>query len=363
MTDLTKLYKTQISLTEWLEAIGHGDVEAMRAEDNEKRERLRVLNELIGVPFDKPYQFSLREVVDRTPALEEFLAEHGEELCAARLIPRDPALPKLRNRGFTIRAALDWISEQGVRPDDYRVDFVPHPNQHTWSSIFVVNENGVIGEVIAGTHDQLTQGFHHDGKPLSFVYNFTEWGGDTDMQARAHLEQALTHLRVDDEAMRETLTREHGATFVNNYLRGYFEGVESEHGLWFIDYNRLLADVPIAMPAVRGEETEMILTGKTGSPGEASGVVRIVMPEEISTAEIGDNDILVCAMTTPAYVPLMQRAAAVVTDLGGILCHAAIVARELNKPCLVGTGEATIVLQEGEPIIVDATNGCVRRAV
>ena len=65
-------------------------------------------------------------------------------------------------------------------------------------------------------------------------------------------------------------------------------------------------------------------------------------------------------MTAPDWVPLMRRAAAVVTDSGGMTCHAAIVSRELGIPCVVGTGDATQRLRDGEPITVNATDGTVR---
>ena len=68
---------------------------------------------------------------------------------------------------------------------------------------------------------------------------------------------------------------------------------------------------------------------------------------------------LVTHMTAPDWVPLMRRAAAVVTDSGGMTCHAAIVSRELGIPCVVGTGDATSRLRDGEVVTVDATHGAV----
>ncbi len=64
-------------------------------------------------------------------------------------------------------------------------------------------------------------------------------------------------------------------------------------------------------------------------------------------------------MTTPDWVPLMRKAAAIVTDSGGMTCHAAIVSRELGIPCIVGTGDATRRLRDGELVTVDATHGTV----
>lgn len=62
-------------------------------------------------------------------------------------------------------------------------------------------------------------------------------------------------------------------------------------------------------------------------------------------------------MTTPDYIPLMIKASGIITDKGGILCHAAIVARELNKPCIVGTENATAVLKTGDEVMMNATEG------
>lgn len=73
-----------------------------------------------------------------------------------------------------------------------------------------------------------------------------------------------------------------------------------------------------------------------------------------------EGEILVTGMTRPEYVPLMKKAAAIVTDEGGITCHAAIVSRELKKPCIIGTKIATQVLNDGDLVEVDAERGVVR---
>jgi pyruvate, water dikinase len=72
------------------------------------------------------------------------------------------------------------------------------------------------------------------------------------------------------------------------------------------------------------------------------------------------GDVLVTGMTRPEFVPLMKLASAIVTDEGGITCHAAIVSRELGKPCVIGTKNATKVLRDGMLIEVDAEKGIVR---
>src|ERR1043166_4659738 len=138
-SDLTRFYEKQISLTEWFEAIGHPDAAKLRLEDNDKRERLNVLNQLINLPFDKPVQFSAQDVADRSPAFQTYLKEHGDELCAVRIIPDDPKLPKLRMRGHSVADGTTWFDKQDIDPAHYRVDFVPHSDSK-WATIFVVSE-------------------------------------------------------------------------------------------------------------------------------------------------------------------------------------------------------------------------------
>ena len=77
-------------------------------------------------------------------------------------------------------------------------------------------------------------------------------------------------------------------------------------------------------------------------------------------AKVNEGDILVALQTAPDILPAMRKAAAFVTDMGGITCHAAIVAREMKKPCIVGTKSATKIIQDGDFLEVDADKGDVR---
>jgi pyruvate, water dikinase len=109
----------------------------------------------------------------------------------------------------------------------------------------------------------------------------------------------------------------------------------------------------------RPEQPQMVLLrGLGGAPGSASGAAR-VLTSLADAAALGDGDVLVTHMTSPDWLPLLRRATGVVTDSGGMTCHAAIVSRELGIPCVVGTGEATKRLRDGEIVTVDATRGLV----
>jgi pyruvate,water dikinase len=103
---------------------------------------------------------------------------------------------------------------------------------------------------------------------------------------------------------------------------------------------------------------EIILEGLGASPGVASGKVKIVASMS-ELDKVLEGDILVTKMTTPDMVPAMKRSAAIVTDEGGLTCHAAIVSRELGTPAVVGTREATRMLQDGTVVTVDGEKGHV----
>jgi pyruvate,water dikinase len=105
----------------------------------------------------------------------------------------------------------------------------------------------------------------------------------------------------------------------------------------------------------------VLVSGFAASPGVVSGRVRILRtPAEGGALE--DGEILVAPMTSPDWMPIIRRAAALVTESGGITCHAAIVSRELGVPCIVGASGATNVLSDGMQVTVDAVHGTVSRA-
>ena len=361
--DQTKLYQTQISFTEWFEKIQHTRTKSMREEDNEKRERLKILNSIIQLPFDKPTQFLAKEVVEKSARFEDFLKNHGNELCALRLIPITPDQPKLRMRGHTVRGALEWFMQQDINPHNYKADFLPHAAQTIWSTIFIVNSQGIFGEIIKGDHYQLTQGFYDHYKPTPFSYDFQTRRLNIELEdAKKHLQDVIARIFVPDSDNKKTLQELLNATFAHDYLCGYFETVFTEtHGLHFCDYNRILGemykDFRVAAPTLQ----KATLTGMSASPGKAQGIVRIIKSSDLETAQFKQNEILVCDITTADFVPLMQRAAAIVTDRGGILSHAAIVSRELGIPCVTATSQATSTLSDGDFVEVDAEKGIVRK--
>jgi phosphohistidine swiveling domain-containing protein len=101
------------------------------------------------------------------------------------------------------------------------------------------------------------------------------------------------------------------------------------------------------------------LKGTVGSSGKVTGKVRIIESTK-EMSKFKEGEILVAPMTTPDFVPIMNKAKAIITNEGGITCHAAILSRELKIPCVIGTNNATQVLQDGDLVEVDAEEGIVK---
>jgi len=110
----------------------------------------------------------------------------------------------------------------------------------------------------------------------------------------------------------------------------------------------------------KGLEDVDEVRGEVANPGCVQGVVKII-GKSSDIGKVEEGDVLVSPMTFPDFVPAMRKAVAIVTNEGGITCHAAIVSRELDKPCVIGTRFATDVFKDGDLVEVDADKGVVRR--
>ena len=114
--------------------------------------------------------------------------------------------------------------------------------------------------------------------------------------------------------------------------------------------------------AERGDDAKILIQGQGASPGVASGIVVLVMSMK-DVSKVKEGDILVTKMTNPDMVPAMRKVSAIVTDEGGMTCHAAIVSRELGTPAVVGTKNASTVLKPGQQVTVDGEKGVVYEGI
>jgi len=145
-------------------------------------------------------------------------------------------------------------------------------------------------------------------------------------------------------------------------------GVDSQTGKLLILQARpetvwSLKKSPIKKPTpLVAAEKKIILKGLPSSPGVGAGKAHVILTAD-RVSEFQNGEVLVTEMTTPDWVPTMKKSRAIVTDAGGMTCHAAIVSRELGIPCITGTKVGTHTIQTGEEVTVDAKMGIVYKGI
>ena len=145
-----------------------------------------------------------------------------------------------------------------------------------------------------------------------------------------------------------------------NIMHLHMDRAKSENELqqpWSEDLLELL-NARRALPPAGPSSGEFLCSGVAASPGQVTGVARVV-ENETGLAALKPGEVLVCRMSTPDWLPYLQSIRAVVTDQGGALCHAAIVARELGVACVTGCRNATEVIRTGDRIEVNGDLGIV----
>ena len=187
----------------------------------------------------------------------------------------------------------------------------------------------------------------------------------------------VLHLVTGEVAKRLHLTLKQAAHFLDNEIAIALEKGEADHDLLnrrtqhsvayitpdkvtYYDGNAaadFMSKVEIEQSAI-GASGEFF--GSCACPGTVEGEVKIVNTVE-DMPKMREGDIMVAHTTFPALVPAMKKAAAIITEDGGITCHAAIVAREFRIPCVVGIRDILTVVRDGDRVEVDATNGIVKK--
>ena len=266
-------------------------------------------------------------------------------------------------QNLTDEPAIAVVVQQLVASDRAGVMFTADPSTGDRSRVVVEGALGLGEVVVSGQVEPDTYVLAKDGVRLQQVRighkTHKLVAGDGGTVIRQDLDETLADARVldDDEAV--ALARL-GLQVEAHY--GQPQDVE-----WAIagGTTYLVQSRPITTltPVVASGDTTVpsgppLLRGLAASAGTAVGRVRILQsPHEGAALQRGE--VLVAPMTNPDWVPTIRRAAAVVTDGGGMTCHAAIVSRELGVPCVVGARNATSVLRDGELVTVDGARGTV----
>ncbi len=174
-----------------------------------------------------------------------------------------------------------------------------------------------------------------------------------------------TNQKLSDDEIREL--SEIGVRLENHYHAPQDVEWASEGGRFYMVQARPVTAISSPQTIIETDEisklaSRVLLTGTGAGPGIASGKVRIIK-DLAELDKVRPGDVLVTEMTTPDFVPAMKRAAAIITDLGGRTCHAAIVSREMGIPCVVGTEaasrRATLMLKDDQIVTVAGSTGAI----
>ncbi len=202
----------------------------------------------------------------------------------------------------------------------------------------------------------VTKWYRRNSQILCFYYTETllkEIGARLDLsiaEVRAMLWEEVKNALVDDLRPDKKALRE----------RFNFFCFYTEKGKRFIFTGEFARKLELQAAKVKFDPNMKELKGQCACLGKAKGRVKVVLGSADSH-KMQEGDILVSVATDPDIVPAMKKASAIITEQGGVTSHAAIVSRELNIPCVIGTKVATKWLKDGDEVEVDATNGVVRK--
>ena len=263
-------------------------------------------------------------------------------------------------RGLTDVPAMGVVVQEMIPSERSGVMFTADPSTSDTSRIVIDAAFGQGEVVVSGEVEPDTYVLAKAGPTLVHVrvglksFKIIRGPDGKDLNVDLSAEEASQRVLSDDEALE--LARLGLATEAH-----YGAPQDTEwaiaNGTIYLVQSRPITTLHIAAPSEKSLDVgRLLVRGLAASSGRATGAARI-----LASADEGDDlvtgEILVAKMTSPDWVPTMRRASALVTDGGGITCHAAIVSRELGVPCVVGARNATTVLRDGEVITVDGAKG------
>ncbi|MDV3354177.1 phosphoenolpyruvate synthase [Dietzia maris] len=267
--------------------------------------------------------------------------------------------------GYDDEPSIAVVVQKMVRSDTSGVAFTADPRTSQVDRVVIEAAFG-LGEVVVGgkvepdTYVVSKSDLHiltvHVGRKVSRIVAGRTADGLVPVPEAEQLDRVLDDDQVRRVARLAVMSEQH-------YGEPQDTEFAFEDGELYIVQTRpittLDADAAHAEDAAgAGSEVEPIVSGLGAGPGTAIGTAR-VLTELADGVNLAAGEILVATMTDPDWLPILQRAAAIVTDEGGVTCHAAIVGRELGRPVIVGTRSATADIADGQTITVDGTAGVV----
>ena len=264
------------------------------------------------------------------------------------------------SRGFTADPAMAVVVQQMIASERSGVAFTADPTTDAVDRVVVEAAFGQGEVVVSGSVEPDTYIVAKEsGEILSRrighqSFKIVRGADGHDQNVALGGAQAQAQVLSDDE-VREIA----GIAVASERHSGCPQDTEwaiADGNTWIVQTRPITTLTRVGKPVA--DSHEILVQGLPAVPGSASGTVR-VLADVGEGGRLQDGEVLVAQMTNPDWLPTMRRAAALVTYTGGMTCHAAIVARELGVPCVVGARTATTDLTDGEMVTVDGTHGRV----
>jgi phosphohistidine swiveling domain-containing protein len=339
------------SLQEWSKLTEKYFGKKLRVEERKDRGAIYTLLKSLKIPHERFYSFPEGDKLSQ----DEFYKAVGD-LGFPFWISASPKvgvndlnrLAKLRIEN----SQEGWNFIKNIsRLSDYKIIVMQYADEPEFKGSALVSKNlsGIVDFVKGDKHPQLTAGMTLTDPMLFDTQKITRY---SKLIGEEYQEELYNHIST------------HPGHYEFQY--GFLDGKKS---LSFFDYNDELAyedidelfkDLLMYLNGDTGSEAGVLSRGYPASLGKAAGYARIIRASEADKfATLKKGEVLISDATTPEMTPMMEKAAAIVTDFGGITSHAAIVCREMHIPCIVGARKATEVIIEGSYIEVDAYKGII----
>lgn len=264
-------------------------------------------------------------------------------------------------RGFTAAPAMAVVVQQMIAADRAGVAFTSDPSTGSPDRIVIEAAFGQGEVVVSGKVEPDTYVVDKNSLEVRSarigVKTFKIVRGDDGADRVVQLDRAQAEARVLDDAALREIAKLAIAVERHNGCPQDIEWVIGDGAVWLVQA-RPITTLGSAEPVTdeKADKPTVLVRGLPAAPGLATGRVRVLLGPE-DGGRLVKGEVLVAPTTNPDWLPTIRRAAAVVTETGGMTCHAAIVARELGVPCVVGARSATVDLPDGMVVTVDGTRG------
>lgn len=265
--------------------------------------------------------------------------------------PQAPQLNRLSKLGiYTVNSGWNFVTSLQDKKN-YKIIVSQYPDGADFKGTILISPKGRgIAEFITGDrHYIMTRGFTLTDPMLFDSKSIKHYSATVDKKYQTKLHNLIQG--------------------INGHLELQYGTIEGKKQITFFDYNEGAAYTEIdkiwhglvRFFTSKKPKSTNILYGLPASPGVTHGKCRIIHHKSLGLINsIKKGDIIVSDTTTPDMTPIMGKAAAIITDLGGVTSHAAIVCRELDIPAIVGVGNATERLKTGDQVEVDANKGIIK---